>query len=60
MNAGVLRDANLIRQNKTGYFAEQFFFLAKHGPQPWATIDIELCADGARAGLVDSAGCMHS
>ncbi len=26
MNAGVLRDADLIRMNKTGYFAERFFF----------------------------------
>lgn len=60
MNAGTLRDADLVRQNKTGYFAERFFFLAKHGPQPWATIDIELCADGARAGLVAPFGCTKS
>jgi hypothetical protein len=60
MNAGTLRDASLILQNKTGYFAERFFFLAKHGPQPWATIDIHLCADGSRAGLVTPSGCFHS
>lgn len=60
MNAGVLRDANLVRQNRVGYFTEQFFTLAKHGPQPWATIDLELCADGARAGLVDPTGCTTS
>jgi hypothetical protein len=60
MNAGALRDANLTRQNKVGYFAERFFFLAKHGPQPWATIDIHLCADGSRAGLITPSGCLHS
>jgi hypothetical protein len=57
MNVGTTRDARLIRMNKTQYFTEEFFFLAKHGPQPWATIDINLCADGSRAGLVDPAGC---
>lgn len=60
MNAGVLRDANLIRQNKTGYFRERGFFLEKHGPQPWATIDVDLCADGARAALVDPTRCATS
>lgn len=57
MNAGVLRDANLVRQNRTGYFTEQFFFLEKHGPQPWATIDIDLCPNGARAGLLEPYDC---
>jgi hypothetical protein len=60
LNAGVLRDSNLIRQNRTGYFTEQFFFLAKQGPQPWATIDLHLCGDGARAGLVATNGCTKS
>jgi len=60
INAGVLRDANLIRQNRTGYFTEQFFMLEKNGPQPWATIDLELCADGARAGLIAPNGCLKS
>lgn len=57
MNAGVLRDANLVRQNRTGYFTEQFFFLEKHGPQPWATIDVDLCPNGARAGLLEPYDC---
>ncbi len=57
MNVGTTRDARLIRMNKTQYFTEEFFFLAKHGPQPWATIDINLCADGSRAGLITPAGC---
>lgn len=57
MNVGTTRDARLIRMNKTQYFTEEFFFLAKHGPQPWATIDINLCADGSRAGLVEPAHC---
>jgi hypothetical protein len=60
MNAGALRDANLVRQNRTGYFREEGFFLEKHGPQPWATIDIKLCADGARAGLAGPHGCTTS
>jgi len=58
MNAGVLRDANLVRQNRTGYFTEQFFFLEKHGPQPWATIDVDLCPNGGRAGLVEPYDCV--
>jgi hypothetical protein len=57
INAGVLRDANLIRQNMTGYFTEQFFMLEKNGPQPWATIDVHLCADGSRAGFIAPLGC---
>lgn len=60
INAGTLRDSSLTLQNKTGYFAERFFFLAKHGPQPSATIDIQLCADGARAGLVTPHNCLTS
>lgn len=60
INAGVMRDSGLIRQNKTAFFRERGFFLAKHGPQPWATIDIHLCADGSRAGLVDPEGCLAS
>ena len=60
MNAGVLRDSNLIRQNMTAYFREWFFFLAKHGPQPWATLDMQLCADGSRAGFVTPVGCIRS
>jgi hypothetical protein len=51
--AGVQRDANLIRQNRAQWFAEEYFLLAKHGVQPWAYIDVSLCADGSRAGNVD-------
>lgn len=57
VNAGVLRDASMIKQNRTGYFTESMFFLEKHGPQPWATIDLDLCPNGARAGLVDPYNC---
>jgi hypothetical protein len=60
VNAGVLRDANMVRQNRTGYFTERFFMLEKNGPQPWANIDVKLCADGSRAGLVAPNGCLVS
>lgn len=60
VNAGVLRDANMVRQNRTGYFTERFFMLEKNGPQPWANIDVKLCADGSRAGLIAPNGCLVS
>lgn len=57
VNVGVGRDTNLQRQNRAQYFTEDFFMLAKSGPQPWATLDIQLRADGSRAGLVEPVGC---
>lgn len=57
MNVGTMRDANLLRMNKTQYFAEEFLMLAKNGPQPWLLLDLTLCADGARAGLIEPVGC---
>jgi len=60
INVGITRDSNLLRQNRAQYFAEEYFMLDKNGPQRWATIDVKLCADGSRAGLVDPAGCTHS
>lgn len=57
LNVGTERDANLIRQNRTMYFEEEFFLLAKNGPSPWFTLDMWLCADGSRAGLIEPEGC---
>jgi hypothetical protein len=57
MNVGTERDADLIRQNRTMYFEEEFFLLAKNGPSPWFTLDVQLCEDGARAGLIEPVGC---
>lgn len=60
MNAGVQRDTPLLRQNKAQFFVEEFFMLAKHGPQPQMTIDMVLCADGSRAGLIEPDSCATS
>lgn len=60
MNVGVTRDSNQLRQNRAQYFVEDYFMFAKHGPQPWATIDMILCGDGARAGLVTPDACATS
>lgn len=60
INAGVMRDSGLIRQNKSAYFTEEGLVLEKHGPQPWGTLDVRLCADGSRAGLVEPLGCVGS
>lgn len=57
LNVGTTRDSQLLRQNKTQYFAEEFLLLAKSGPQPWFTLDVTLCADGARAGFIEPVGC---
>lgn len=57
LNVGTERDAGLIRQNRTMYFEEEFFLLAKNGPSPWFTLDVRLCADGGRGGLYDPVGC---
>jgi hypothetical protein len=57
LNVGTERDASLVRQNRTMYFEEEFFLLAKNGPSPWFTIDTYLCADGSRAGLIEPQGC---
>lgn len=51
--AGVQRGPDLVRQNRAQWFAEEYFLLAKHGVQPWAYVDVSLCSDGSRAGLID-------
>lgn len=54
---GTYRSPELMRQNKAVYLGEEYFMLAKHGPQPWVTIDVALCASGARAGLLAPYTC---
>lgn len=58
MNVGVTRSPDLLRQNKAQYFSEEAVMLGKHGPQHWVYVDVDLCANGARAGLVDPADCV--
>jgi len=58
LNVGTERDANLIRQNRTMYFEEEFFLLAKNGPSPWFYADVTLCPDGGRGGLYEPVGCV--
>lgn len=58
LNVGTTRDSQLIRANKVQYFAEEFLGLAKQGPSPAFRVDTRLCHDGARAGLVEPAGCV--
>jgi hypothetical protein len=58
LNVGTQRGPAELRQNKTQYFAEEFILLEKNGPEPWFSIDVVLCADGSRAGLVEPAGCI--
>ena len=57
LNVGTTRDSQLLRANKVQYFAEEFVLLAKQGAQPWFSVDVQLCADGARAGLLEPVGC---
>ena len=57
VDTGVQRSPDLMRQNKAQMFAEQGFLLVKHGPQPWFSLDVELCDNGARAGLIDPFDC---
>lgn len=59
MNMGVQRSPDLLRMNKSQLFVEEFFVLAKHGPQHWATIDMQLCDNGARAGLINPPSCTN-
>lgn len=58
LNVGTQRGPNELRQNKTMYFAEEFILLEKNGPEPWFSIDVVVCADGSRAGLLEPAGCI--
>lgn len=55
--AGVQRSPEMLRQNKAQYFVEEYFLLTKHGAQPWATIDVDLCPNGSRAGLLTPFTC---
>jgi len=57
MYVGVMRSPDLLRQNKAQFFAEEYFMLAKHGPAPWFSIDLEFCSDGARAGFLNPTRC---
>lgn len=57
LNMGVTRSPDLLRQNKALYFVEDFYLLAKHGPQHWSYIDMHLCDNGARAGFLTPANC---
>lgn len=59
-NAGVSRDTRMLRMNKAQYFIEEYVMLAKHGWQPWLFADTYLCADGARAGLLEPHRCAIS
>lgn len=54
---GVQRSPELLRQNKAIYFEEEYFLFAKHGPQPWLFIDVALCPNGGRAGLINPYTC---
>lgn len=58
LNVGTTADSQLLRQNKTQYFAEEFLLLTKQGPEPWFSIDVTLCPDGSRAGLIEPFGCI--
>jgi len=58
INTGTTTDSRLLRMNKTQYFTEEFLFLAKQGPNPWFSLDVTLCADGSRAGLLEPQGCI--
>ena len=57
VNTGVERDPNLRRMNKAQLFAEEGFVLTKNGPQPWFSMDVELCDNGDRAGLTEPFTC---
>lgn len=58
MNMGTTADSQLLRQNRTQYFVEEFLLLTKQGPEPWFSIDVTLCPDGSRAGLIEPFGCI--
>lgn len=59
-NAGVSRSPEMMRQNKAQYFIEEYLMLCKHGSEPWAYVDVNLCADGARAGAIEPHRCAIS
>ncbi len=60
VNVGTTTDTALLRQNRTQYFAEEFLFLAKQGPAPWFSIDVNVCGNGARAGWIEPPACDFS
>lgn len=60
LNMGTSTDSSLLLMNKTQFFQEEYLFLAKQGPQPWFAIDVDLCANGARAGWVTPTECDFS
>lgn len=57
INVGTLRDSQTVRQNKTIFFGEEYYILAKNGPQPGAKIDVNICASGQRSGNLTAVGC---
>lgn len=57
VNVGIQRSPDLNRMNKAQFFAEEGFLLAKHGPQPWFSIDVALCDNGTRAALTEPYDC---
>lgn len=57
INYGIERSPELNRQNRAQFFAEEYVGLAKHGCHPWYTLHVDLCENGARAGLVTPLDC---
>lgn len=57
INQGILSSPDLVRQNKRLYFTEDGFMLAKNGAASWLTINVALCANGGRAGLIEPFEC---
>jgi hypothetical protein len=60
INTGVERSPELMRQNRAQMFSEEFLLLTKHGCYPWFTLDLTLCPNGGRAGLVTPYSCTGS
>jgi hypothetical protein len=61
-NFGILRDEQLIRQNKVVQFGREWLGMDKHGPQASGYVDVTLSSSGARTGWMpvaedDTIGC---
>ena len=52
INTGVLRDAALVRQNRSQQFGKEWLGIAKHGCAPSAYIDVTIVPSGGRVGTV--------
>lgn len=58
VDVSVQRDSTLVRQNRAQYFVEGIESLEKLGCNPSFAIEVDnLCANGARAGLVEPRTC---